>query len=119
MTHFVVKKQIRPGVVVLKITDSIRMGQKCKHLEDLVDEVIRQNEKWVIFDLSSVPFIDSCGVGTIVTVLGRLKNAGGTLRLTGVTEMVAGVLKLTQVTRLIEIYPSVAEAARDLPAVAV
>jgi anti-sigma B factor antagonist len=118
MTHFVLKKQIRPGVIVLEIKDSIRMGPKCRHLEQLVDEVIRQNEKWVIFDLSRVPFIDSCGVGTIVTILGRLKTAGGTLRLTGVTEMVEGVLKLTQVARLIEIFPTVAEASRDLPVVA-
>ncbi len=111
------KKQIRPGVVVLEITDSISMGPNCQRIEQQVEEVIRQNEKWVIFDLSRVTYVDSSGVGTIVKILGRLKNVGGTLRLTGVKDMVMGVLKLTQLVKIIEIYPTVADASRDLPPV--
>lgn len=112
-----VKKQIRPGVVVLEINDSIQIGPSCQRIEQQVDEVIRLNEKWVIFDLSRVTYVDSTGVGTIVRSLGRLKKAGGTLRLTGVQRMVEGVLKLTQVVKIIEIFPTVADASRDLPPV--
>ena len=110
-----VKKQIRPGVVVFEINDSIQIGPNCQQIEQQVDEVIRQNEKWVIFDLSRVSYVDSTGVGTIVRSLGRLKKVGGTLRLTGVKAMVEGVLKLTQVVKIIEIYPTVADASQDLP----
>jgi anti-sigma B factor antagonist len=110
-----VKKQIRPGVAVLEITDSIRMGPNCQQIEQQVDEAIRQNEKCVIFDLSRVAYVDSSGIGTIVKILSRLKKVGGTLRLTGVKDMVEGVLKLSQVTKIIEIYPTVADASRDLP----
>lgn len=113
----IVKKQIRPGVVVLEITDSIRMGPNCQQIEQQVDEATRQNENWVILDLSRVTFVDSSGVGTLVKILSRLKKAGGTLRLTGVRDMVEGVLKLTQVNKIIEIYPTVADASRDLPPV--
>ena len=112
-----VKKQVGPGVVAFEIAGSIRMGPNCQQIEKQVDEVIRQNEKWVIFDLSRVTFIDSSCVGTLVIALSRLKKAGGTLRLTGVKDMVEGVLKLTQATKIIETYRTVAEAARDLPPV--
>ncbi|HLY63434.1 MAG TPA: STAS domain-containing protein [Terriglobia bacterium] len=110
-----VKKQIRPGIVVLEIHDSIQMGPILQHIERAVDEFIRQNEKVVIFDLSRVTYVDSTGIGTIVRLLSRLKKVGGTLRLTGVNGMVEGVLKLTQVDKLIEISSSVADASRDLP----
>lgn len=112
-----VKKQIRPGVVALEINDSIQIGPSVQQIEKHVDEAIRLDEKWVIFDLSHVTYIDSTGVGTIVRSFGRLKKVGGTLRLTGVKAMVEGVLKLTQVVKIIEIYPTVADASRDLPIV--
>ena len=111
------KKQIQSGVVVLEMTGSIRMGPNCQQIEQALDDLIRRQETWVIFDLSGVSFIDSSGVGTIVRCLARLKKLGGTLRLTGVKDMVDGVLKLTQIDRVIEIYPTASEASRDLPPV--
>jgi anti-sigma B factor antagonist len=109
------KKQIRPGVVVLEMTGSIRMGPNCQQIEQAVDEIIRGHETSAIFDLSGVSFIDSSGLGTVVKCLTRLKKLGGTLRLTGVKGMVKGVLELTQINRVIEIYPTAAEASGDLP----
>ena len=111
----VVKKQIRPGVVVMEINDSIRMGPNLQEIEKEVEEVIRRDEKWIVFDLSNVTYVDSTGIGTIVRLLAKLKKAGGTLRLSGVKKMVEGVLKLTQVDKIIEIWPTAADASRDLP----
>jgi anti-sigma B factor antagonist len=111
------KKQIRPGVVVVEMTGSIRIGPDCQEIEQRVDEFIRQNETWVVFDLSGVPFIDSAGIGTVVRSLSRLKKLGGTLRLAGVKGMVEGVLKLTQINKMIDVYPTAEDASRDLPPV--
>jgi anti-sigma B factor antagonist len=111
------KKEIQPGVVVLGMTGSIRIGPNCRQIEQAVEDMIRRQETRVIFDLSGVSFIDSSGVGTIVRCLAKLKKLGGTLRLTGVKGMVEGVLKLTQIDKVIEIYPTVSEALRDLPPV--
>ncbi len=111
------KKQIRPGVVVLEMTGSIRIGPNCQEIEQVVDDLIRRHETQVIFDLSGVPFVDSSGIGTIVRCLTKLKKLGGTLRLTGVKGMVEGVFKLTQIDRVIEIYPTASEASQDLPPV--
>jgi anti-sigma B factor antagonist len=99
------------------MTGSIRMGPNCQQIEQAVDEIIRRHETCAIFDLSGVSFIDSSGVGTLVRSLTKLKKLGGTLRLTGVKGMVEGVLKLTQVDRVLEIYPTAAEASKDLPLV--
>jgi anti-sigma B factor antagonist len=111
----ITKKQIQPGVVVLAMTGSIRMGPNCRQIEQAVDDTIRRHETCVIFDLSGVPFIDSSGVGIIVKSLTKLKELGGTLRLTGVKGMVEGALKLTQINRIIQIYPTASEASQNLP----
>jgi anti-anti-sigma factor len=109
------KKQVRPGVVILAMTGSIRIGPNCQQIEQALDEIIRQGSTWVVYDLSGVLFIDSAGIGTVVRGLTKLRNLGGTLRLAGVQGMVEGVLKLTRIDRSIEIFPTAAEAAEGLP----
>jgi anti-sigma B factor antagonist len=111
------KKEIRPGVVVVEMTGSIRIGPNCQEIEQVVDDLIRRHETQVIFDFSGVSFIDSSGIGTLVRSLTKLKKLGGTLRLTGVKGMVEGVFKLTQIDRVLDIYPTASEASQDLPPV--
>jgi anti-sigma B factor antagonist len=111
------KKQVRPGVVVVEMTGSIRIGPNCQEIEQVVEDLIRRHETRVIFDLSGVSFIDSSGIGTLVRSLTKLKKLGGTLRLTGVKGMVEGVFKLTQIDKVLDIYPTASEASQDLPPV--
>src|SRR5208282_1530643 len=110
-----VKKQVQPGVVILEMTGSIRIGPNCQQIQLALDDMIRQGSTWVVFDLSGVTFIDSSGIGAVVRCLIKLKKLGGALRLAGVKGMVGGALKLTQVDRAIEIFPTADEAAKDLP----
>jgi len=112
-----IERQIRPGVVVVELTGSIRIGPNCQEIEQVAEDLIRRHETRVIFDLSGVSFIDSSGIGTLVRSLTKLKKLGGTLRLTGVKGMVEGVFKLTQIDRVFEIYPTASEASQDLPPV--
>lgn len=109
------KKQIEPGIVVLEMTGRFLMGPDCRQVESEVETHIARNEKRFIFDLSGVEHVDSAAVGQIVKSYSSLKKCGGTLRLAGVGGMVDGVLKLTQVHKVIEIYPTAQEAAKNFP----
>ena len=111
------EKPIQPGVVVLEMRGSIRVGPNCRQIEHAVEGVIRRHETRVIFDLAGVSYIDSSGIGTLVKCLAKLKKLGGTLCLTGVKGMVEGVLKLTQIDRVLRVHPTVSDALRDLPPV--
>jgi anti-sigma B factor antagonist len=109
------KKQLSPGIVVLEISESLRMGADCQRVDQEIDQLIRQNHIRVIFDLSGLQYIDSSGVGNIVRSLAKLKKSGGMLRLAGVQVMVQGVLKLTQVDRVIGIFPTALDASQSFP----
>jgi anti-sigma B factor antagonist len=109
------KKQIRPGVVVLAMTGSVRIGPNCQQIEKVLEEIIQNDGTSVVFDFTGVSFIDSAGIGTVIRGLSKLKKLGGTLRLAGVKGMVEGVLKLTRIDRAIEIFPTPEEAAQGLP----
>jgi anti-sigma B factor antagonist len=112
----ITRKEIIPGVIVLELKGQLQMGVECKRLELAMDDLLKEKQTRVILDLSQVIKVDSDGVGKIVNCLSRLKVAGGTLYLAGVSGMVAGILKLTKVDRLVKAYPTTQEAAQSFPA---
>jgi len=109
------KKQIEPGIVVLEMSGRFLMGSDCQAVSGEIDSHIQSNEKNFIFDLTTLDHVDSAAVGQIVKCYSKLKKAGGTLRLAGAHGMVERVLKMTQVNKVIPIFPTAADAAKDFP----
>jgi anti-anti-sigma factor len=107
------KKQMEPGIVVLEMTGRFVMGADCQLVNGEIESNILENKNSFIFDLTGVDHIDSAAVGQIVKCYSKLKKSGGGLRLAGVKGMVERVLKMTQVHRVIPIFPTTADAAKD------
>lgn len=106
------RKQISPDVVVLQMSGRFLMGPDCRQMEKEIEELMKANQKRVIFDFTGVIQIDSAGVGQVVKSFTRLKSGGGELRLAGVKGMLDGVFKMTQVHKVIGIYPDVQAASQ-------
>ena len=80
-----------------------------------VEQHILRGEKHFIFDLTAVHHMDSAVIGQIVKSHSSLLKSGGKLRIAGASGMVDGVLRMTHVHKVIEIYPTVAEASKNFP----
>ena len=109
----IVKKELKPGIVVLELSGPLQMGVECKQLELAFDQLIRDNHTRVVVDLSKLTKLDSGGLGKLVNCFSRLKTAGGTLRLAGTTGMIDGVLKLAHADRFLKAYPTALEATES------
>jgi len=107
------KKELTPGIMVLELSGPLQMGVECKQLELAFDQLLSDNHRHVIVDLSKVTKLDSGGLGKLVDCFSRLKTAGGTLRLAGTTGMIDGVLKLTHADQFLKVYPTALEAAES------
>ena len=105
------ESRIDPGVVVLQMSGRICLGRDCQEVEWRVGELIKRDEKKVVFDMTGVSIVDSTGVGILVTCSGRLRKAGGELRLAGLQEKVTDILTMTQVDRVIKVFPTAVAAA--------
>ena len=109
----IVKKELKPGVIVLELTGPLQMGVECKQLDLVLDELLREDFTRVVLDLSQLTRLDSAGLGKIVNCFSRLKTAGGSLRLAGTTGMIEGVLKLAHADRFLKCYPNAIAAAES------
>ena len=105
-------RKLKSGVTALLIQGSIHCGPECARLEHEVDKMIASRDTRVIFDMAGVTHADSAAIGTIVRCLGKLKDAGGALRIAAAQPMIDYSLRLTKVDKIIEMFATVDLAAQ-------
>lgn len=81
-------------------------------LRSTIAERISAGDRLIVIDLSSTEFVDSSGLGALVSCLKSARQAGGDLRLVAPTEQVAMVLHMTNLDRILQPRASVADALR-------
>src|SRR5215510_3862241 len=91
-------------IAALDMRGKFIKGQGGFQLQMLVDKVLQAGTSKILLNLTEVPIIDSMGIGEIVRAFKRVQEAGGTLKLVGVTDRVYGALKITQLLDLIESF---------------
>lgn len=109
--HFT-KRTLQSGMTALVMQGSIHAGSECTQLEREVDGLIAARQTRVIFDMAGVTHADSAAIGAIIRCLTKLKGVGGALRIAAALPMIDHSLKLTRVDKLIEIFPTVDQAAK-------
>lgn len=82
-------------------------------LRDLVERTVAEDQRRIVLDLEPTVFVDSSGLGALVSGLKTARRAGGDLRIAGPGEQVQTVLGLTNLDRVLRPYASVEEAIRD------
>ncbi|WP_152190372.1 STAS domain-containing protein [Georgenia satyanarayanai] len=83
-----------------------------RSLRDAVEQALGAGPPRLVLDLGEVGFVDSSGLGALISALKRARQAGGDLRIAAVTEQVRTVLKLTNLDRVLRPYADV-PGARD------
>jgi len=70
------KKELKPGIIVLELSGPLQMGVECKQLELAFDQLLSDNHRHVIVDLSQVTKLDSGGLGKLVNCFFPFENCG-------------------------------------------
>jgi len=84
-------------------------ASNCSEVLKVCTEMLTQSSS-LVFDCAELEFLDSSGLGTIVSCLRRAIDAGGDLRLSGLSNNVSMLFELTKAQRLFSIYNDSTEA---------
>ena len=104
------RKKVEPDVALLEMSGRISMGSDSQKIEGGLAELIKEDFKKVVFDLKDVIYLDSSGIGILLTCYAKLKKAGGSLHISGAHGIVEETLRHASVNRIVPLYPTSAEA---------
>ncbi len=108
------QKQIEPHIAALELSGRMVMGRESQRIEWIIEDLVKRNITKVVFDMANVSYIDSAGVGILVGCTGKLKAAGGQLRLAGATDRVKEIFRMTGVDRVLSLDETIAAACTGL-----
>ena len=94
----------RDGVLIIDCIGRIVFGEESAALRDKAKGALAQNSK-VILNLAEVSYIDSGGLGTLVSLYTTARGAGGALKLASLTQRVGDLLQVTKLVSVFEVYP--------------
>jgi anti-sigma B factor antagonist len=103
-------KQLDSGATVVALSGRLVLGREVQQMESTITELVAQGARKFIFDLRSLDYTDSSGIGCFVSCLTKIKKSSGDMRLAGANERVTRLFQLTGVDHLMPMYPSVSEA---------
>lgn len=100
----------RDTVAVAEVDSSI-LQENVPMLRSRLSQLIEENHKWIIIDLSKANYLSSMGVAVIVDVKLKANKIGGDVKLANVNQLIRSLLDITNVTRRMDIYPTIEDAA--------
>ena len=91
-------------VTVVDISGRITLGEGSALLRKTIRELIEDNRTKIILSLADVNYIDSSGIGELVSAFTATKKAGGDMKLLHLTKKVHDLLQLTKLFTVFDVY---------------
>jgi anti-sigma B factor antagonist len=101
------------GVSIVDLAGRITIGEGTIFLKDAVRNLLQRNEKRIVLNLADVSYIDSSGIGELVSSFTTVGNQGGKLKLLNLTKKVHDLLSITKLLTVFEVFSDEAEAIQS------
>ncbi len=98
------------GVTILDLSGRITLGEGSVQLRDAVRELLSKGQKLILLNLAEVNYIDSSGIGELVSAFTTVRNQGGELKLLKLTKKVHDLLQITKLYTVFDIKDDEAQA---------
>ncbi len=97
-------------VSVVDVSGRITLGDGSSTLRNALREMGGKGQKKILLNLAGLTYIDSSGIGELVSAYATLANQGGRLKLLNLTDRVKDLLLLTKLYTVFEVYTDEAKA---------
>jgi anti-sigma B factor antagonist len=90
-------------VTIVDINGRITLGDETGQMRDTVHRLIAEGKKKIILNLAHVDYIDSSGVGELVSSFTTVRNSGGDLKLLSLSKKVHDILNVTKLYTVFDV----------------
>jgi len=98
------------GVNILDLSGRITLGEGSVQLREAIRGLIGKGKKKILLNLGDVNYIDSSGLGELVSAFTTAKNQQADIKLLNLTKKVHDLLQLTKLVTVFDIYDDEASA---------
>ena len=98
------------GVTVLDLNGRITLGEGSVQLREAIRDLISKGSKTILLNMGDVNYIDSSGIGELVSAFTTTKNQGGELKLLNLTKKVNDLLQITKLYTVFDVFEDEASA---------
>ncbi|MDX6613427.1 MAG: anti-sigma factor antagonist [Blastocatellia bacterium] len=110
MAELNMKERQAGDVTVLDMDGKITIGDGSVALRSAIKRLLEEGKKKVLLNLAGVGYIDSSGIGELVSSYTSINNAGGQLKLLRLTQKLQDLLTITKLLTVFDVYDSEADA---------
>jgi len=100
-------------VSVVDVAGRITLGEGSAALREAMRDLIAKNQKKILLNLGEVNYIDSSGIGELVSGFTSVSNSGGTLKLLNLNKRVKDLLQITKLYTVFDVHEDEAGAIRS------
>jgi len=98
------------SITVVDMSGRITLGEGCTQLRELIRDQLGKGQKNLLLNLADVNYIDSSGIGELVSGFTRVSNEGGQLKLLNLTKKVHDLLQITKLYTVFDVHDDEAKA---------
>ena len=91
------------GVTIVDLSGRITLGEGSVVLRDVVKDLLSKGKKKILVNLADVNYIDSSGIGELVSAFTTVRNQGGELKLLNLTKKVHDLLQITKLYTVFDV----------------
>lgn len=100
------------GITIVDCSGRITLGEGSVTLRDAVRELLSKGQKKILLNLGDVNYIDSSGIGELVSAFTTVRNQGGDLKLLNLTKKVHDLLQITKLYTVFDVKDDEAVAVK-------
>jgi len=110
MAQLTIKERASGDVTVLDLSGRITIGDGSVQLREAVRKLLDDGKKKILLNLGDVSYVDSSGIGELVSSYTTTNNNGGELKLLNLTKKIQDLLMITKLLTVFETYDNESEA---------
>ena len=100
-------------VTVIDVAGRITLGEGSSVLRDALRDLVSKGQKKILLNLGEVSYIDSSGIGELVSGFTTVTNSGGALKLLNLNKRVKDLLQITKLYTVFDVHEDEAGAIRS------
>ncbi len=101
------------GTTIVDLSGRITLGEGSAMLREMIRDLLNKGQKRIILNLGDVNYIDSSGIGELVSGFTTVKNQGGELKLLHLTKKVHDLLQITKLYTVFDVHSDEKAAVRS------